>query len=133
VFDSIALGSKSHWRIRVNLFVIRAEFNRTSKSSTPSTAARLTAWSNICRGLICRGTDLSRLGLLAPEVAGQWQAEFETQIGPQMYRFDFRVEDGKVTAKAVAEAGDLTREVEFEEAIREGVKLTFVELRPMGE
>jgi hypothetical protein len=31
----------------------------------------------------------------AVDIAGQWQAEFDTQVGVQKYRFDFQVKDGR--------------------------------------
>jgi enterochelin esterase-like enzyme len=69
----------------------------------------------------------------AADIAGQWQAEFDTQVGVQKYVFDFRLQDGKVTARATAETGDQKREVEFHDAKLQGDTLTFVELRQFGD
>ncbi len=65
----------------------------------------------------------------AADIAGQWQAEFDTQIGVQKYDFNFQMKDGKLTAKAVAETGDQKRDVVFKEAKLEGDTLTFTEMR----
>ena len=36
-------------------------------------------------------------------VAGKWKAEFDSQIGTQKYTFELKVEDGKLTGRAVGE------------------------------
>ncbi len=73
--------------------------------------------------------------LVAPaiDIAGKWQAEFETQIGMQKYVFDFQVKDGQVTAKATAEGGDQKRDVAFKETKLAGDTLTFVEMRQIQD
>jgi enterochelin esterase-like enzyme len=65
----------------------------------------------------------------AKSPAGKWQGEFESPIGQQKYVFDFAVQDGKLSAKAVAEAREQKRDVEFIEAKLAGDTLTFVEIR----
>lgn len=65
----------------------------------------------------------------AAEIAGQWRGEFDSQIGQQTYLFTFQVNEGKVTAKATAEAQGQKREVTFQEPKLEGDTLTFVEMR----
>ncbi len=65
----------------------------------------------------------------AADISGQWHAEFDTLIGVQKYHFNFQVQDGKVTARAVAETGDQKRDVQFKEAKLEDDTLTFVEIR----
>jgi enterochelin esterase-like enzyme len=70
-----------------------------------------------------------QLSALAADITGTWKAEFHTQVGVQKYRFDFQVNDGKVTAKATADTGDQKRDIEFEEAKLAGDTLTFVEMR----
>ena len=62
-------------------------------------------------------------------IAGQWQAEFDTQAGLQKYRFDFQVNEGKVSAKGSAETDGQRRDIEFEDAKLTGDTLTFVEMR----
>jgi enterochelin esterase-like enzyme len=69
----------------------------------------------------------------AKSPAGKWQGEVDTQIGRQKYVFDFAVQDGKVSAKAVAEAREQKRDVEFKEPKVEGDTLTFVELRQIQD
>jgi len=65
--------------------------------------------------------------------AGKWQGEFESQIGLQKYLFDFQVNDGKLTAKAVAEAQEQKRDVEFIEPKLAGDTITFVEMRQIQD
>jgi enterochelin esterase-like enzyme len=67
------------------------------------------------------------------KAAGKWQAEFESQIGLQKYLFDFQVKDGKLTAKAVAEAREQKRDVEFIEPKLAGDTITFVEMRQIQD
>jgi len=67
--------------------------------------------------------------LHAAEFTGTWKASFDTQIGKQAYTFDFAVQDGKLNAKAVAEARDQKRDVEFIEPKLTGDTLSFVEIR----
>jgi hypothetical protein len=41
------------------------------------------------------------LGLAsAAELAGKWKADFDSQIGPQKYAYEFKVDAGKYTGKA---------------------------------
>lgn len=68
-----------------------------------------------------------------PDIAGRWQAEFETQLGLQKYQFEFDVKDGKLAAKATAEAREQKRDVEFQEPTLAGDTLTFVEQRQIQD
>ena len=73
------------------------------------------------------------IGLLIPtaqagDIAGQWRAEFETQIGLQKYLFTFQTNADKLTGKATAENGDQKREVEFTEGKITGDTVSFVEM-----
>lgn len=65
----------------------------------------------------------------AAEIAGQWRGDFDSQIGQQTYLFTFQVNEGKITAKATAEAQGQKREVTFQEPKLEGDTLTFFEMR----
>jgi enterochelin esterase-like enzyme len=82
---------------------------------------------------LCAVLGLLASAVQAADVAGQWQAEFDTQIGVQKYRFVFQVNEGKLKAKATAEAGGQTREAEFKEAKLAGDTLTFVEIRTIQD
>jgi len=72
---------------------------------------------------------LLTLASQAADVAGQWRAEFDSQIGVQKYLFAFQVREGSLTATATAEAGDQKREVVFKDAKLTGDTLTFAEMR----
>ena len=67
------------------------------------------------------------------KAAGKWQGEFESRIGLQKYLFDFRVKDGTLIAKAVAEAREEKRDVEFTEPNLSGDTITFVEMRQIQD
>jgi enterochelin esterase-like enzyme len=67
------------------------------------------------------------------DIAGQWRAEFDSQIGQQKYLFNFQVNEGKLSAKATAEARGEQREVEFQDPKLQGDTLTFVEMRKLQD
>ena len=69
----------------------------------------------------------------AADIAGQWRAEFDSQIGQQKYLFNFQMNEGKLSAKATAEARGEKREVEFKDPKLEGDTLTFVEMRKIQD
>jgi enterochelin esterase-like enzyme len=79
--------------------------------------------------LVCAVLGIGVLAAQAADIAGQWRAEFDSQIGQQKYLFRFQVNEGKLSAKATAEARGEKREVEFQEPKLEGDTLTFVEMR----
>src|ERR1051326_1222248 len=79
--------------------------------------------------LLCAIIGLLSSSARAGDIAGQWHAEFDTPIGQQKYLFTFQVNEGKLAAKATAEAGGEKREVEFKEPKFEGDTLSFVEMR----
>jgi enterochelin esterase-like enzyme len=68
----------------------------------------------------------------AADIAGQWRAEFDSQIGQQKYLFNFQVNEGKLSAKATVESRGEKR-VEFKEPKLQGDTLTFVEMRKFQE
>jgi enterochelin esterase-like enzyme len=76
---------------------------------------------------------LSALSLLivsarASDIAGQWRAEFDTQIGVQKYLFTFQTDSDKLTGKAAVEVGDQKREATFTEGKITGDTVSFVEM-----
>jgi enterochelin esterase-like enzyme len=83
--------------------------------------------------LLCGVIGLLASAASAADIGGQWRGEFDSQIGQQKYLFTFQVKDGKVTAKATAEAQGQKREVEFKEAKLEGDTLTFMEMRTIQD
>lgn len=76
---------------------------------------------------------VARLDAPAIDIAGSWQAEFETQVGLQKYRFDFQVVDGKATAKGSAVTGEERRNIEFKDVKWSGDTLSFVEMRQIQD
>lgn len=69
----------------------------------------------------------------AVDVGGQWQAEFDTQLGVQKYRFEIQHKDGKITAKGGAETDGQKREIEFKDAKLSGDTISFVEIRQIQD
>jgi hypothetical protein len=59
--------------------------------------------------------------------AGKWKAEFESQIGTQKYTFEFKIEDGKLTGRAVGEREIGTNDVKIVEGKIKGDEISFVE------
>lgn len=69
----------------------------------------------------------------APDVAGQWHAEFDTPVGLQKYTFDLQVQDEKVTATATVDTEGQKRDVKFQETKLQDDTLTFVEPRQIQD
>jgi enterochelin esterase-like enzyme len=64
----------------------------------------------------------------AANVAGEWKAEFETQIGVQKYTYTLKQDGDKITGKANSDIAGEKREVELKEGKLEGDTITFVEV-----
>jgi enterochelin esterase-like enzyme len=64
----------------------------------------------------------------AGDIAGQWRAEFDTQIGVQKYLFTFKTDGDKLTGKAAVEVGEQKREAELTEGKYTGDTVSFVEI-----
>jgi hypothetical protein len=67
------------------------------------------------------------LPALAADVAGKWTSEFDTQVGPQKYTFDLKVEGEKVTGKALFERMGQKGEADLLEGKLVGDQVSFVE------
>lgn len=65
--------------------------------------------------------------IYAADITGKWEAAFDSQVGPQKYVFDFKVQGTTVTGNAVSTIGDATATTPITEGKLEGDKLTFVE------
>lgn len=65
---------------------------------------------------------------LAADVAGKWTSEFDTQVGPQKYVFDFKLEGEKVSGKAAFERMGQKGEVELKDGKLVGDAISFVEM-----
>jgi hypothetical protein len=70
---------------------------------------------------------LVALPALAADVTGKWTSEFDSQIGPQKYTFDLKVDGEKVTGKAFFERMGQKAEVDLLEGKLVGDQLSFVE------
>jgi enterochelin esterase-like enzyme len=64
----------------------------------------------------------------APDVTGEWQAQFETRRGQQKYTFTLKQDGSAVTGKASVEMSDQKREAELKDGKVDGNTVTFNEL-----
>ncbi len=72
----------------------------------------------VVAGLVCA---------YAADITGKWNAEFESQVGPQKYVFDFKVEGTTLTGKAISNIGGAEATTDITEGKIEGNAITFVE------
>jgi len=72
----------------------------------------------IAAGLVCA---------YAADITGKWNAEFDSQVGPQKYVFDFKVEGTTLTGKAISNIGGMEATTDITEGKIEGDSITFVE------
>ena len=63
----------------------------------------------------------------AADVTGKWTAEFDTQVGPQKYTFELKVEGDKLTGKAFFERMGQKGEAVLTEGKVVGDQISFVE------
>ncbi|MBN9660107.1 MAG: hypothetical protein J0H49_18110 [Acidobacteria bacterium] len=68
---------------------------------------------------------------LAADVTGKWTAEFDTQIGPQKYTYDFKADGAKLTGKLKGGPGDMANESEIKDGTIKGDEISFVEIFKM--
>jgi hypothetical protein len=73
------------------------------------------------------GMFLGALPAHAADVTGKWTAEFDTQVGPQKYTFELKVEGDKLTGKAFFERMGQKGEAVLTEGKVEGDQVSFVE------
>jgi hypothetical protein len=60
-------------------------------------------------------------------IVGKWKAEFDSQIGHQKYTFEFKIEEGKLTGKAISERESGTNEVKIANGKIEKDEISFTE------
>jgi hypothetical protein len=63
----------------------------------------------------------------AGDPSGKWKAEFDTQVGPQKYTFDIKVDGAKLTGKANFERMGQTGTVDLLDGKVSGDDVAFVE------
>jgi hypothetical protein len=78
--------------------------------------------------LLTFGAALALTATAAEEsVAGKWKAQFDSQIGVQKYTYEFKIEDGKLTGRAVGEREMGTNDVKIVEGKINKDEISFVE------
>ena len=78
--------------------------------------------------IVAMGVLLGAVTANAADLAGKWTAEFDTQVGPQKYTFDLKVDGEKVTGKALFERMGQKGEADLLEGKLVGDKVSFVEM-----
>ena len=63
----------------------------------------------------------------AVAIAGQWQAEFDTQVGKQKYIYEFKLDGDKLTGKAIGDIAGEKSATEIKEGKVNGAEISFVE------
>ncbi len=65
----------------------------------------------------------------AADITGKWNASFDSQVGPQKYVFDFKMDGAKLTGKAISTIGEppATETSEITDGKVEGNNVSFVE------
>src|SRR5512139_3852895 len=74
------------------------------------------------------GLFLGALPAVAADVAGKWTSEFDSQVGPQKYTYELKVDGEKVTGKALFERMGQKGEAELLEGKLVGDQISFVEM-----
>jgi hypothetical protein len=65
--------------------------------------------------------------LFAADISGKWTAEFDSQVGPQKYVFEFKVEGAKLTGTAISNIGGAEAKTPITEGSINGDDIAFVE------
>lgn len=63
----------------------------------------------------------------AADITGKWNAEFDSQVGPQKYVFDLKVDGSKLTGKAISNIAGANATTEIQEGKIEGTEISFIE------
>ena len=72
----------------------------------------------IAIGLVC---------VYAADITGKWTAAFDSQVGPQKYTFEFKVDGAKLTGTAISDIGGNVAKTPITEGTINGDAITFVE------
>jgi hypothetical protein len=72
----------------------------------------------ILTGLVCA---------YGADITGKWTTEFESQVGPQKYTFDFKVEGDKLSGTAISNVGGTEAKTPITEGKITGNEISFVE------
>ena len=67
------------------------------------------------------------VSLFAADITGKWTAEFDSQVGPQKYVFDFKLDGTKLTGTAISNIGGTEAKTPITEGTVTGDDIAFVE------
>jgi hypothetical protein len=65
--------------------------------------------------------------LYAADITGKWTAEFESQVGPQKYVFEFKADGAVLTGKAISNIGGTDATTPITDGKINGNEISFVE------
>ena len=65
--------------------------------------------------------------LYAADITGKWTTQFDSQVGPQKYVFEFKVDGAKLTGMAISNIGGADAKTPLTEGVVKGEDVTFVE------
>ena len=63
----------------------------------------------------------------AADITGKWNASFDSQVGPQKYVFEFKVDGAKLTGNAISEIAETKATTPITEGNIDGNNISFVE------
>ena len=67
------------------------------------------------------------VSLFAADITGKWTAQFDSQVGPQKYTFEFKMEGTKLTGTAISNIGGAEAKTPITEGTVNGDDIAFVE------
>lgn len=63
----------------------------------------------------------------AADITGKWTADFDSQVGPQKYVFEFSVSGANLTGMAISNIGGVEAKTQLKDGKINGDEVTFVE------
>lgn len=65
--------------------------------------------------------------LYAADITGKWTAEFDSQVGPQKYTYEFKADGATLTGMAISNIGGTEAKTPITEGKINGNEISFVE------
>ena len=72
----------------------------------------------IVTGVVC---------VYAADITGKWTAEFDSQVGPQKYVFEFKVDGTNLTGVAISSIGGVEAKTQLKDGKINGDEVMFIE------
>lgn len=113
------LGKMRRWRGQRRM--------RPSSMRAPAWAAALKTQAQTHLALVSAIT-ITVWSAWAVDIAGQWHAEFDTQVGRQSYMFTFQPSNNVLLGKAISKIGGVERQTDLRDGQIAGATISFTEL-----